>query len=158
MTYMEGMVYKEVNKEADKEVNKEVDEYEAYAVNKVDKEVNKVVDEYEANAVDQELNDGLELEDVVMVMVVEVMKLTLVMEMVVDKDVDVKDDEDVDVEVDCEVFEEVAKYVYNALKKNSPHKDQLMRMLVFAKQRQLEAAKIILCASAHLPSSKTRVT
>ena len=58
------------------------------------------------------------------------------MEMVVDKDVDVKDDEDVDVEVDCEVFEEVAKYVYNALKKNSPHKDQLMRMLVFAKQRQ----------------------
>ena len=71
MTYMEGMVYKEVdkevNKEADKEVNKEVDEYEAYAVNKVDKEVNKVVDEYEANAVDQELNDGLELEDVVMV-------------------------------------------------------------------------------------------
>ena len=38
MTYMEGMVYKEVNKEADKEVNKEVDEYEAYAVNKVDKE------------------------------------------------------------------------------------------------------------------------
>ena len=46
MTYMEGMVYKEVdkdvNKEADKEVNKEVDEYEAYAVNKVDKEVNKV--------------------------------------------------------------------------------------------------------------------
>ena len=51
MTYMEGMVYKkvdkEINKEADKEVNKEVDEYEAYAVNKVDKEVNKVVDEYE---------------------------------------------------------------------------------------------------------------
>ena len=46
MTYMEGMVYKEVdkevNKEADKEVNKEVDEYEAYAVNKVDKEVNLV--------------------------------------------------------------------------------------------------------------------
>ena len=97
MTYMEGMVYKEVdkevNKEADKEVNKEVDEYEAYAVNKVDKEVNKVVDEYEANAVDQELNDGLELEDVVMVMVVEVMKLTLVMEMVVDKEVYVEVDE-----------------------------------------------------------------
>ena len=90
---MEGMVYKEVNKEADKEVNKEVDEYEAYAVNKVDKEVNKVVDEYEANAVDQELNDGLELEDVVMVMVVEVMKLTLVMEMVVDKEVYVEVDE-----------------------------------------------------------------
>ena len=90
MTYMEGMVYKEVdkevNKEADKEVNKEVDEYEAYAVN-------KVVDEYEANAVDQELNDGLELEDVVMVMVVEVMKLTLVMEMVVDKEVYVEVDE-----------------------------------------------------------------
>ena len=85
MTYMEGMVYKEVNKEADKEVNKEVDEYEAYAVNKVEKEVNKVVDEY-----DQELNDGLELEDVVMVMVVEVMKLTLVMEMVVYKEVDVE--------------------------------------------------------------------
>ena len=71
----------------------EVDEYEAYAVNKVDKEVNKVVDEYEANAVDQELNDGLELEDVVMVMVVEVMKLTLVMEMVVDKEVYVEVDE-----------------------------------------------------------------
>ena len=72
-------------------------EYEAYAVNKVDKEVNKVVDEYEANAVDQELNDGLELEYVVMVMVVEVMKLTLVMEMVmemvVDKEVYVEVDE-----------------------------------------------------------------
>ena len=97
MTYMEGMVYKEVdkevNKEADKEVNKEVDDYEAYAVDKVDKEVNMVVDEYEANAVDQELNDGLELEDVVMVMVVEVMKLTLVMEMVVDKEVYVEVDE-----------------------------------------------------------------
>ena len=92
-------------------------------------------------------------------MVTEVIKkLTLVMEMVVDKDVDVKVDEEVDVEVDCEVFDEVAKYVYNALKRNSPHKDQWMRMLVFAKQRQLEAAKIILCASAHLPSSKTRVT
>ena len=64
------------------------------------------------------------------------MRLALVMEMVVDKDVDVKDDEDVDVEVDCEVFEEVARYVYNALKRNSPHKDQWMRMLVFAKQRQ----------------------
>ena len=75
MTYMEGMVYKEVDKEVNKEADKEV--YEAYAVNKVDKEVNKVVDEYEANTVDQELNDGLELEDVVMVMVVEVMKLTL---------------------------------------------------------------------------------
>ena len=80
------------------------------------------------------------------------MRLALVMEMVVDKDVDVKVDEEVDVEVDCEVFEEVA------LKRNSPHKDQWMRMLVFAKQRQLEAAKIILCASAHLPSTKTRVT
>ena len=97
MTYMEGMVYKEVNKEADKEVNKEVDEYEAYTVNKVDKEVNKVVDEYEANAVDQELNDGLELEDVVMVMVVEVMKLTLVMEMVVDKEVYVEVGKDVSI-------------------------------------------------------------
>ena len=101
-----------------------------------------------------ELNEGS-----VLVMVAEViMKLTLVMEMVVDKDVDVKEDEDVDVEVDCEVFEEVAKYVYNALKKNSPHKDQLMRMLVFAIFCQTEAAKIILCASTHLPSSKTRVT
>ena len=137
---MEGVVYKKV----DKEVNKEVD---------------KVLDEYETYAVEKELNGGSELEDEVMVIVEEViMKLTLVMEMVVDKDVDVKDDKDVDVEVDCEVFEEVAKYVYNALKKNSPHKDQLMRMLVFAKQRQLEAAKIILCASAHLPSSMTRVT
>ena len=83
---MEGMVYKEVDKEVNKEADKEVDEYEAYAVN-------KVVDEYEANAVDQELNDGLELEDVVMVMVVEVMKLTLVMEMVVDKEVYVEVDE-----------------------------------------------------------------
>ena len=36
------------------------------------------------------MNDGLELEDVVMVIVVEVMKLTLVMEMVVDKEVDVE--------------------------------------------------------------------
>ena len=62
------------------------------------------------------------------------MRLALVMEMVVDKDVDVKDDEDVDVEVDCEVFEEVAKYVYNALKRNSPHKDQWMRMPVFCKR------------------------
>ncbi len=70
MTYMEGMVYKEV-----------------------DKEVNKVVDEYEAYAVDHELNDSLKLEDVVMVMVVEVMKLTLVMEMVVDKEVYVEVDE-----------------------------------------------------------------
>ena len=44
---------------------------------------------------------------------------------------------------------------------NSSHKDQWMRMfflLFSAKQRQLEAAKIILCASTHLPSSKTRVT
>ena len=31
-------------------------------------------------------------------------------------------------------------------------------LLFSAKQRQLEAAKIILCASTHLPSSKTRVT
>ena len=64
MTYMEGVVYKEVDKEED--------EYEAYAVEK-------------------ELNEGSELEDDVMVMVVEViMKLTLVMEMVVDKEVDVE--------------------------------------------------------------------
>ena len=115
MTYMEGMVYKEVdkevNKEADKEVNKEVDEYEAYAVNKVDKEVNKVVDEYEANAVDQELNDGLELEDVVMVMVVEVMKLTLVMEMVMEMVVD----KEVYVEVD-EVAKDVSISYWKQLK------------------------------------------
>ena len=72
MTYMEGMVYKEVDKEVNKEVDKEVDEYETYAVEK-------------------ELNEGSELEDEVMVMVVEViMKLTLVMEMVVDKEVDVE--------------------------------------------------------------------
>ena len=64
MTFMEGVVYKEVDKE--------VDEYETYAVEK-------------------ELNEGSELEDEVMVMVVEViMKLTLVMEMVVDKEVDVE--------------------------------------------------------------------
>ena len=72
MTYMEGVVYKEVDKEVNKEVDKEVDEYETYAVEK-------------------ELNEGSELEDEVMVMVVEViMKLTLVMEMVVDKEVDVE--------------------------------------------------------------------
>ena len=66
-------------------------------------------------------------------MVTEVIKkLTLVMEMVVDKDVDVKVDEEVDVEVDCEVLDDMAKYVYNALKRNSPHKDQWIRMLVFA--------------------------
>ena len=65
---MEGVVYKEVNKEVDKEV----DEYETYAVEK-------------------ELNEGSELEDEVMVIVVEVIKkLTLVMEMVVDKEVDVE--------------------------------------------------------------------
>ena len=69
---MEGVVYKEVDKEVNKEVDKEVDEYETYAVEK-------------------ELNEGSELEDEVMVMVVEViMKLTLVMEMVVDKEVDVE--------------------------------------------------------------------
>ena len=68
------------------------------------------------------------------------MRLTLVMEMVVDKDVDVKVDEEVDVEVNCEVFEEEAKYVYNALKRNFPHKDQWMRMLVFAIFCQTEAA------------------
>ena len=101
-----------------------------------------MVNEDEAIAVNKELNEGS-----VLVMVAEViMKLTLVMEMVVDKDVDVK------------VDEEVAKYVYNALKRNSPHKDQWMRMLVFAKQRQLKAAKTILCASTHLPSSKTSFT
>ena len=32
MTYMEGVVYKEVDKEVNKEVDKEVDEYETYAV------------------------------------------------------------------------------------------------------------------------------
>ena len=69
---MEGVVYKKVDKEVNKEVNKEVDEYETYAVEK-------------------ELNEGSELEDEVMVMVVEViMKFTLVMEMVVDKEVDVE--------------------------------------------------------------------
>ena len=69
---MEGVVYKKVDKEVNEEVDKEVDEYETYAVEK-------------------ELNEGSELEDEVMVMVVEViMKLTLVMEMVVDKKVDVE--------------------------------------------------------------------
>ena len=58
---MEGVVYKEVDKEVNKEVDKEVDEYETYAVEK-------------------ELNEGSELEDEVMVMVVEV----------VDKEVDVE--------------------------------------------------------------------
>ena len=72
---MEGVVYKKVDKEVNKEVDKEVDEYETYAVEK-------------------ELNEGSELEDEVMVMVVEViMKLTLVMEMVVDKEVYVEVDE-----------------------------------------------------------------
>ena len=69
---MEGVVYKKVDKEVNKEVDKEVDEYETYAVEK-------------------ELNEGSELEDEVMVMVVEViMKLTLVMEMVVDKKVNME--------------------------------------------------------------------
>ena len=70
MTYMEGVVYKKVDKEVNKEVDKEVDEYETYAVEK-------------------ELNEGSELEDEVMVVEV-IMKLTLVMEMVVDKEVDVE--------------------------------------------------------------------
>ena len=84
---MEGVVYKEVDKEVNKEVDKEVDEYETYAVEK-------------------ELNEGSELEDEVMVMVVEViMKLTLVMEMVVDKEVDVE----VKWEVD-EVTKDVSKF------------------------------------------------
>ena len=48
MTYMEGVVYKKVDKEVNKEVDKEVDEYETYAVEK-------------------ELNEGSELEDEVMV-------------------------------------------------------------------------------------------
>ena len=79
------------------------------------KEVDKEVDEYGTYAVEKELNEGSELEDEVMVMVAEViMKLTLVMEMVVDKDVKV--DEEVNVEVDWEVSEEVAKDVYNTLK------------------------------------------
>ena len=70
MTYMEGVVYKEVDKEVNKEVDKEVDEYEIYAVEK-------------------ELNEGSELEDEVMVMVVKViMKMMVVMEMVLDKEVD----------------------------------------------------------------------
>ena len=58
------------------------------------KKVDKEVDEYETYAVEKELNEGSELEDEVMVMVVEViMKLTLVMEMVVDKEVYVEVDE-----------------------------------------------------------------
>ena len=61
MTYMEGVVYKKVDKEVNKEVDKEVDEYETYAVKK-------------------ELNEGSELEDEVMVVEV-IMKLTVVMEM-----------------------------------------------------------------------------
>ena len=49
------------------------------------------MDEYEIYAVEKELNEGSELEDEVMVMVVEViMNLTLVMEMEVDKEVDVE--------------------------------------------------------------------
>ena len=56
------------------------------------KEVNKEVDEYETYAVEKELNEGSELEDEVMVMVVEVV------------------DKEVDVEVKWEV-DEVAKDV-----------------------------------------------